>query len=203
MRSGDGDALRFEDARLFRRDRLQRRTEVLGVVQRDVRDHADAEIEDVGRVETPAQANLADQQVDAGARKVVKGGTGQDLELGRRAELCRNFVNDGLKLGEKGREVILRDRPLVNLDPLGVRNEVGLRHQADAIAGRLQDAGQHGADRALAVGAGDVDPLEQVLRIPERVQQGVGPLQSELDAEATERGQVVERFLVVHAWPRC
>src|SRR3989442_1427610 len=77
--AGDGKAVRLEDAGLFRRDRLQRRAEVLGVIERDVRNHADAEIEDVGGVESPAEANLADQHVDAGAREVVEGRAGEDL----------------------------------------------------------------------------------------------------------------------------
>src|SRR5207244_11750628 len=99
------------------RDRLERRTEVLGVVEGDVRDDADAEVEDVGRVESPAQAHLADEQVDPGTGKVKERRAGEDLELGGRAELRRNLINSGLQLCQQRREVGLADWPLVDLDP--------------------------------------------------------------------------------------
>src|SRR5205823_13707370 len=65
--AGNGDAVRFQDAGLFSRDRLERRAEVLRVVERNVGDDADSQIEYVGRVQAPTEADLADQQVDAGA----------------------------------------------------------------------------------------------------------------------------------------
>ena len=68
------------------------------MIERDVCDHADAEIEDVGGVQAAAQANLADEQVDAGTRKVKERRAGEDLELGGRSEFRRNLINDGLQL---------------------------------------------------------------------------------------------------------
>ena len=173
------------------------------MIEGDVRDHAHAEVEDVGGVEPPAQAHLADEEVDACARKVKERRAGEDLELGRRAELRRNLINDGLQLRQQRREVGFRDRPLIHLDPFGVGDEVGLRHQADAIARRLQDAGQHGAHRPLAVCPGHQHALEELVGVAECVQKRLGSLQAELDAEAAERGQVIERVLVGHDWPRC
>src|SRR5205814_5276894 len=105
LRARDYDAIRLEDARLFCRDCLEGRAEILGVVEGDVRDHADAEVEDIGGVESPAQAHLADEQVDAGARKVKERRAGEDLELGGRAELRCNLINGGLQLRQQRREV--------------------------------------------------------------------------------------------------
>ena len=75
------------------------------MIEGDVRDHADAEVEDVGGVEAPAQSHLADEQVDAGTRKVKERRAGEDLELGGRAELRRNLINDGLQFRQQCREV--------------------------------------------------------------------------------------------------
>src|SRR5207302_8740430 len=108
----------------------------------------------------------------------------------------RNLSNGGLQLREQRRKVILRDRSLIDLDALGVGDEVGLWHQADAVAGCLQDAGHHGADGTLAVGAGHVDALEEILWIAEFMEKRLRPLQPKLDAESAKRGQVVKRFLV-------
>ena len=92
---------------------------------------------------------------------------------------------------------------LVDLDPLRVGNEVRLGHEPDLVAGLLQDRGEHGADRSLAVGAGDQDPLEKRFRIPQLGKEGARALEAELDAEAAQRGQVGERFLVGHGAERC
>src|SRR5438093_9449161 len=97
--AGDGNTVGLQDAGLLGGDRLQRRTEVLRMVERDVRDDVDAEIEHVGGVEASTQADLADQQVDAGPREVVERGAGQDLELRRRAELGRYRTDGGLNFG--------------------------------------------------------------------------------------------------------
>ena len=117
--------------------------------------------------------------------------------------LRRYRTDDGLEFGQQRREVGFDDRTLVDLDPLRIGNQVRLRHQANAIAGRLKDARQHRAHRALAIGAGDVHALEKLLRIAQRAEEGLGSLQAKLDAEATERGQVVERLLIGHPSPRC
>ena len=160
MCAGDREAFRLKDAGLLGRDRLERRPQVLGVVECDVRDDFDAQVEDVRGVETTAESHLADEQVDAGAREIVEGGAGQDLEFRRCTQLGRHITNGRLHLGEQCREVGLADRSLINLDPLGVGNEVRLGHQPDAIARHLQDARHHGADRAFAVGPGHLNALE-------------------------------------------
>src|SRR5207247_8730106 len=85
----DGDAVGLQDAGLLGRDGLERRPEVLRVVERDVRDHLDTEVENVRRIEASTETNLADQQVEACTREVVERGAGQDLELRRWAELGR------------------------------------------------------------------------------------------------------------------
>src|SRR5438552_2987764 len=105
----------------------------------------------------------------SGARKVKERRAGKDLELGGRAELRRNLINGGLQLREQRREVGFRDWPLVDLDPFRVGDEVRLWHQPDTVARRLQDAGEHGADRALAVGPCDVHALKEFVGVAERV----------------------------------
>ena len=130
------------------------------MVEGHVGDHAHAKLQDAGRIEAPAEADLADQQVDSRASEVIEGGRGQDLELGGRTELRADPGDGGLKLADEGGEVGLRDGELIDLDALGIGDEVWLGHEAHAIARLLQDRGEHGADRALAIGPAHVDALE-------------------------------------------
>src|SRR5438270_9432305 len=161
---------------------------MLRMVERHIGDDADAEVQDVGGGETPTEPDLTDEEIDAGPREVVEGCTGQDLELGWRTELGGNLIDDGLDFGQERGEVCLGDGMLVDLDAFRVRDEVWLRHQPNPVVRRLEDARQHGADRAFAIGAPDVHALEEVLRIAKRMEQSQRPLEAELDPEAAERG---------------
>src|SRR2546421_12353922 len=134
---------------------------MLRVIERHIGDDADAEVEDVGGIETPTKADLTDEEIDAGPREVIQGSTGQDLELGWRARISRNLVDDRLNFSQERGELRLANGMLVDLDSFRVRDEVRLRHQPDGVAGRLQDARDHGADRAFAVRAPDVHALEE------------------------------------------
>ena len=203
MRAGDCQAIWFQNSRLFSRDKLQRRTQVLGVVQRDVGDDLDAKVHHVGRIQPAPQADLADEQVDAGPGEIVERSRGQDLELGGLPVLNGYPVKDRLQFGKQGGKVIVGDRLLVDLDPLRVGDEMRFGHQPDPVASRLQDRGEHGADRPLPVGPGDMNTLEEVVRIAHCLEQSLGPAQPELHAKAPQRIQPGERLRVVHTWPRC
>ena len=63
----------------------------------------------------------------------------------------------------------------------------------DPGAGRLEAGAQHGDDRALAVGAGDVDDRRQpALGMAERGEQPLDAAEREVDDLGVERGQPVE-----------
>src|SRR5256714_5282152 len=68
-------------------------------------------------------------------------------------------------------------------------------HHPNVEAARPQNRLQEGAGRALAVGAGYVAAARSQFGVPQLRQQGVHPLQAELDAEAALPGYVVEGFL--------
>ena len=70
--------------------------------------------------------------------------------------------------------------------------------QPDAQAGRAIDAFQHGAGRALAIGAGDVDEAEPVLRLTRKRGELEGVSQSELRAEQTQAKEKLDGIRISH-----
>ena len=59
------------------------------MVERDVRQHDHLRVEDIGRVEPPAQARLHDRDVHLRRRELGERGRGEDLELRRAQPLGR------------------------------------------------------------------------------------------------------------------
>jgi hypothetical protein len=75
-------------------------------------------------------------------------------------------------------------------DPFVIAHQMRLGGAVDAQALRLQHGAQIGAGAALAIGARDMEHGRQmVLRIAQRVQQGVDHLQPESPLRQAERAQ--------------
>ena len=94
--------------------------------------------------------------------------------------------------------VVLANPPAVDLDPFAERNQVWRGEQPDAQAGRAIDAFQHGTRRALAIGAGDVDEAEPVLRLARQRRKLERVSQSELRAEQTQVKEKLDGFGIRH-----
>jgi hypothetical protein len=81
-------------------------------------------------------------------------------------------------LGQNGGQRIVLDQMPGDADPFVIAHQMRLGGAVDAQALRLQHGAQIGAGAALAIGARDMEHGRQmVLRIAQRVQQGVDHLQ--------------------------
>ena len=145
-------------------------------------------VDDVGRVEPAAEADLDDARVGGRAREGEEGGRGGDLEEAGLDAVAR--VED---LGEQGGEDARRRSAAGEADALVEADEMRAGKGVDPVARRLDRGAQEGAGRALAVGAGDMEDRRQpILRPAEPVEQGGDPLEPEPVAARRKERQPVE-----------
>jgi len=78
---GDQRAVGAQDAGFFTRDLGDGRAQVFLVVERDVGDDGEDGLDDVGGVETPAQADFEDGDIDLALGEVEEGERGEGLEV--------------------------------------------------------------------------------------------------------------------------
>ena len=121
-----------------------------------------------------------------------KGG-GQLEERGRMRPALAELVEAGQDL----RGGIPRNHVPVDKNPFAKVAEVRRCVEPGSEAGCADDGIQHRADRAFAIGPGDMEDPEAVLRISEVIEKPSGVVQPELDAEELRvvepRQRLVER----------
>src|SRR5437667_6409520 len=107
LRRNDYGNSGLEDARLFAGDFANRMAEEIFVVEVNGRDEGNGGNDDIGGVETPAQADFEDGEVDASARESLEGHGGEAFEISRVSaefsggeELLDEMVNAGEDCGE-------------------------------------------------------------------------------------------------------
>ena len=163
------------------------------MVHRHRRDHAGERLRHhVGGVEAAAEADLQQQHVGRALGEEVEGGGRCHLEEGDGRP-----VVDPLAMLQRGGELGLVHEAAAAFgaepDALVEAHEMGRGVDVDALAGRLQHRAHEGDGGALAVGAADVDHRrDAVLRPAELLQQGLDPLQREVDLLGMERGQALQ-----------
>jgi len=101
-------------------DILERRPEPIGVIQPDRADHGHVCIDDIGRIQAPAQSHLDHGEIHCGVTEDVIGGQRAVFE-----ESKRDFAALGLDALEGFKQQPLIDRLAVERDPLRVPHEVG------------------------------------------------------------------------------
>ena len=188
---------RFDDRDLLAGDRRDRRPEPVGVVQPHVRQHRDAAVPRVRRVEPPAEARPRPARGRARTRR--SGGT-SPRSAARTPSAARGVVAtrsaSGQHAVDQPGEVAGRDGPAVDHDPLAVGHEVGLGRLADAVPGGAQRRSGERDDAALAVRAGDERAADLSLRVAQRAQQRADPPETEADAVPAARLERGERVRV-------
>ena len=126
--------------------------------KRDRRQHRQPRLLDhVGRVEPPAEADLQQQDVGRRAGEGEECGSGGDLEEGDRLAA----VGPLAFLEERRRASSSSISSPASADALVEAHQMGRGVDMHALARRLQHGAQIGDDRALAVGAGDMDDRRQ------------------------------------------
>ena len=87
----DRHAARAKDARLLAADRLAGGAEIVDMIDRDGRDDGDIGVDDVHRVETPAQAHFEHHRVDPRAREQPQRGQGPEFEVRQRGAFAHGL----------------------------------------------------------------------------------------------------------------
>src|SRR5437667_3534292 len=107
LRRNDYGNSGLEDARLFAGDFANRMAEEILVVEVNGRDEGNGGNDDIGGVETPAQADFEDGEVDASARESLEGHGGEAFEISQVSgeffggeELLGGVVQAGEDFGE-------------------------------------------------------------------------------------------------------
>ena len=139
-----------EDAGLLARDVLERGAEDVEMVRRDVRDDRDHGLEDVRRVEAPADPDLHDGHADTGAAEELERRDRHRLEVRRRAVAGRRYGRDE---GERGIERRERDVAIQEAHALRDGHEVRRGVEPARHAGGREDRGDRRGRRALPVRA--------------------------------------------------
>jgi hypothetical protein len=191
----DGDP-RLDDPCLLGRNFRQRPSQVLLMIEPDRRDGGSHRFDHVRGVEPPAQADLTDRNLRAGAAEELECDRRRDLEERRlhpqpatTAEEVDNLANVA-----HGRvERLGGDGPSVDDEALREIDEMRRRVTGRTVARRAKGGIHHRRDRSLAVGPGDVHRSERAFRTAERVEDGRDVVEAELDAELLQPEQPGER----------
>ena len=105
-------------------------------------------------------------------------------------------IGERQHLGDEPAERRRVDRPAVDLDPLPIRDQVGLGGLAHPEPRGPQRASGEGEHAALPVRATDQSPTDAELRVAHGPEQGPRPAQAEADAESASVGQRSKRVVV-------
>ncbi len=183
LRRHDRRHPRLENAGLLPRDLAYGIAEVLGVVERDRRDHAGQRVLDhIGRVQPSAQPDLEQEHIRRVARKKHEPGGGRDLEHGDgRAGI------GALAFGQRFAELLVRGEAsfmpgFAEAKALVEAHEMRRGVDVHGEPRRLQDRAHEGDGGALAVGAGDMDHRRQLaLGMTERIENAPHPIERKID----------------------
>ena len=152
-----------KDPRLFRGDRCERFPEPLPVVVSDGRDDRHRRAACARRVPSSAEPRLHDRDPDALAPEPVGGGPGHLLEPGQRIPGGRETLRDAKTVTKRAGG----DHFPVDADPLFRRDKVWGGVQADGAQRQTaQNVVRERGGGPLAVGPGDVEGTERLLRMP-------------------------------------
>ena len=172
-----GGPTRLEDASLLASDLLERRPQVLRVIESNRRHARDQRHHDVRRVEPPAQARLDDRDVGPAACEIVERHDRRRLEETRANLLDRRQVpRDEVDDVDGGNGLARHHHSLAKVDEMGRRVR---RHPA---AFRREQRRDRGDAAPLPIRAGDVQHRIRLVRIAKPLEQGDGSLEPELVA---------------------
>lgn len=184
-RSHDRDS-RLDDACLFGGNFRQCIAEPLLMVERDVGDDTGERRHDVRRIQPSTQAGFPNDQVAVLFGKKLKRHDRDHFKEGRMMA-GGEPVPQRLDLRDEPYDFILGNQPAVYLNALTERDQMRRSKKSHPQAGCAIDAFQHRAGRTFAIGAGDVDETESLLRIAHQCSELESVFQAELCAEQAER----------------
>ncbi len=186
----------LDDTGLGARDFGECVAEILGVLEADVGDHGDFwGIDHIGGVKFAAETYFENHKVAPLTVEVLHADRRNELELAR-------MILHGLRLGAHAlgdfAQSFLRDILAAHLDALPEILDIRGREKACPIARLAQNALDHGAGRAFAVGAGHVDEAQVFLRVAEPVQKFLRARKAQAPLAPGVSVDVIDCFLRGH-----
>ncbi len=178
----------------------QRVTEILCVVNPNIRNHAHHRLDRVGRIQPPAQPHLQHRQLHAVLREPAERNRRQQLEeawivrqFGPRNQPRRRGIHASkdapkLRVGNLQQSAAPSRNSTRNLHPLIHPQQVRRRIQSRLQPRRVGNRRQRRRRRALAIGARNQHRRKALLRIAQRLQQRADMLQRKLPPHHDARG---------------
>ena len=190
LRRDDRRHVALEDAGLLGRDLRDAVAEIVGVVERDRRDHGRERRSTTLVASSRPPSPTSSSSTSAGWRANSSSPAAvviSNTVIGAPA-LARSHSSNA------ARELLVRDQRALarRAEPEALVETHEMRRGVDmhAQARRLEDRAHERDGRALAVGAGDMDHRRQLaLRMPERSQQPPHPIEREIDQLGMQRQQ--------------
>ncbi len=192
LATDDGGASGLDDAGLLGGDLFDGVAQPCHVVHIDRPDDRGVGVEHVGGVPAAAHADLHDGHVDRSVGEFPDGHGGEHFEEAhlRLAELVHLHIDDGdqiLDLVPGVDEIVIGKLLAVDGDALVDVLQMRRGVQAGAHAVGTADGLRHAGGGPLAVGAGDVDHAERLLRMPHDVENHLHTTQVEVRGVALRR----------------
>ncbi len=158
LRQGNQRSAGAENAGFFARDGGDGRAQPLGVVERNIGNHGEQRIDDVGCVQPAAHPHFKHRNLRAAFGKVQKCLRSQNLKVA--GQLRQPAVEDQLvgcvvDAKEEGGEGVVVDLDAVKSDALVGALQMRRGIEAGAHSGGGKNRGQRGRRRAFAVGSRD------------------------------------------------
>ncbi len=186
---------RFQDARLLVRDRFERRSEEVGVLELDGRHDPHPAVEKVRRIETAPDPHLDDADVDVRPGEPVEAERRGDLEERRRTvdrAVPLESVREDIDPLDSPNDLRARDGRPVDLDAVAVADEMRGGEQPGPEAVGAQDRLGQRRGGPLPLAAGHVDRGERALRVPQPLAQRGDHLEPRPDTETASGEQSLE-----------
>ena len=143
-----------QNARFFAPDRIARAAQIFDMIERDIGDCRDFGVDQINRVQPPAQPDFQNHRVRARAGENPQRGQCREFEISQFfIERAPRRV-DGF---ERGQQRVVFDFDAVDSNPLVKAKKMRRAVAADAQAARAQRRFEQRANRTLAVGAADDD----------------------------------------------
>ena len=189
-------AVIFENTGLGFGNFLHRIAQIVRVVQTDIGDDCHLRrVDDIGGVQRAAHAHLQYHDVAILPGKIHKANGGDQFKFRRLFIHCLGKL---LHIFGNGSHILVGNLLPVHLNPLVKAINIRRGVKAHLITCLLQDGCGHGGGTTLAVGAGNVDEFQLLLRVAQPTQQFLCPGKTGDTAFPEERVDIFDSFLCVH-----
>ena len=167
----DHDSLGAQDAGFFARYQIDGRAQPFRVVERDIGNHRDRGLDNIGRIQPAAHAHFHHRCMHLAGSKIQKAHSGEGLEKTRQSRqplVPYQALGDFLDMGEEGGKIIVANHGAIQLDALIHAAQVRRSVETGPVAGSREDTCQGRCGRPFAIGTRHQDRGERTLGVAQR-----------------------------------